>query len=306
MLSYHTFFKKNFMIQLIALVLLQISLFFRFYAVLRISSTHIVEVVSRWKSVYDGSGVAILGVCIGLVLYLGICLGTNRLSLSRYGLNVAVWQIIFFVSAYLVQLPLQLKRNEWIAISVDIFPLVIWVSIFIAGLCGFIQTIKNDPHGNQGIHIEDSKMMTRKSCMYFGLPILLAIVAEGSCRALYFLASLEIVRQNTEQLSWISMAGNIMDGVFLHVSEWSLACLAVLLIYRKMKISTYLLGNILYFAILFMILPLIQYMLNTMFVNNVIFSVWISLITGVKIMIVGVAAFGIASLILKKGSHQRV
>ncbi|WP_195986272.1 hypothetical protein [Clostridium sp. D33t1_170424_F3] len=294
------------MIQSIVLVLLEISLGFRYYAVSRTSSTNIVEAAKSWKDVYDGSGIAILGICIVLVLYLGICLGTDRLTLGHYGLNVAIWQTIFLVSTYLLQLPLQLKNNEWIVIFVDVFPVIMWVSIFVAGLCGFIQTIRSRSFGAQVINTGDSKMRTKKNYIYFGLAALLAVLMEGSCRVLYFFANQEIVRQNMSQVFWASTAGNVMDGVFLNVSEWLLACLAVLLVYRRMKLSTYLLGNIMYFVILFVVLPVTQCMLNRMFVNNVIFSIWLSLIAGVKVILVGLAVFGIASLMLKRRSNQLV
>lgn len=306
MTSYNTFAKRNLMIQSIGLLLLEVSLWFRFYAASRISSTDIVEAANNWNGIYSGSGIAVLGICMVLVLYLGICLGTDHLTLGRYGLNVAIWQTILLVSAYFVQLFLALNHNEWIVISVDVFPVVMWASIFVAGLCGFVQTIRGKSFGAQGMNTGDSKMRTRKNYIYFGLAALLAVLMEGSCRVLYFFANQEIVRQTMSQASWASIAGNVMDGVFLNVSEWSLACLAVLLVSRRMKLFTYLLGNALYFAILFTVLPVIQCMFNRMFVNNVIFSIWLSLIAGVKIMLAGLAVFGIASLILKRRSGRTV
>ena len=104
--------------------------------------------------------------------------------------------------------------------------------------------------------------------------------------------------------SWASSAGTFLDGVFLALSKWLLAGLAVLLFYGRMRLSTYLEGNVLYFVILLMVLPAFQWMLNPMFVQNVVFSVGLSLVGGIEIVSAACLLYWIASFIQKKRRRE--
>ena len=109
-----------------------------------------------------------------------------------------------------------------------------------------------------------------------------------------------VSRQDMAFASWASSAGTFLDGLFLALSKWLLAGLAVLLFYGRMRLSTYLAGNVLYFAVLFMVLPTLQWLLDPMFVQNVVFSVGLSLVGGIEIVSVACLLYLIAAFMQEK------
>lgn len=109
-----------------------------------------------------------------------------------------------------------------------------------------------------------------------------------------------ISHQDMAFASWAFNAGTFLDGVFLALSKWLLACLAVLLFCGRMRLSTYLAGNVLYFVILFMVLPAFQWMLDPKFVQNILFSIKLSLTGSVEIVFVVCFLYLIAAFMQKK------
>lgn len=148
-------------------------------------------------------------------------------------------------------------------------------------------------------------LQEREKYGWFAAASLAGVLAEGACRVLYFMGNQAVIsHQDMAFASWASSAGTFLDGVFLALSKWLLAGLAVLLFYGRMRLSTYLEGNVLYFVILLMVLPAFQWMLNPMFVQNVVFSVGLSLVGGIEIVSAACLLYWIASFIQKKRRRE--
>ena len=99
--------------------------------------------------------------------------------------------------------------------------------------------------------------------------------------------------------------GHFWTACFWPCQNGWLAGLAVLLFYGRMRLSTYLEGNVLYFVILLMVLPAFQWMLNPMFVQNVVFSVGLSLVGGIEIVSAACLLYWIASFIQKEKEEEK-
>lgn len=303
---YDVFDRKNRLITAIAYILLEIALLFHFYVKWRVSQS-VNGSEDGWGNISYISPYLVLGISIAMVLCMGIRMITSWLSLHRYALNAAIWLGVFFLSTLLFQWIFGLSNNEGLGIFIQMAPTVLWTSIFIAGLNGFLNALKGGTKGDQ--QADQTNLSSGKDVFYekkrnylwFSLAALLAILAEGACRVLYFLANRAVVLNgDTDFFSWASRMGTVMDGVFLDVCKVTLACLAVLLFYREMKLSAYLLGNLLFYGELCIVLPVLQWTLNPMFVKNVFFSIGLSLIGTAKIIGITLLFYLIACLLQKR------
>lgn len=306
MLQYHTFYKKDRLIVIAAYILLEAVLLFHFYTIWHTMRT-VDGVGNGWLMMNPLSDFLVLGASVVMAGYFGVCLVAGWRTPRRYVFAMAVWAAVFLLSGSLFPFLFGLSSGENAGIFGQVIPIILWVIIFTVGLKGFLQMLRSSPDGisvEQQSEIPIQKAETyigKKIYLWFSLASFLAILAEGACRVLYFLANRAVtLNGGTDFFSWASRMGTVMDGVFLDICKVTLACLAVLLFYGKMKLSTYLLGNLLFYGELCIVLPALQWIINPMFVKNVFFSIGLSLIGTAKIMVITLLFYLIACLVQKR------
>ena len=269
------------------------------------SGTDFVRTDRLWS--FEASAkILVLGLSIAVIVYLGISLLKNRLSLRRYTLLAWSWFVVFFLFAGLFAILFRPSAGIGWSICIWAFPRMVWASILMAALGGFLQMAAGRQTAPaQGGSTRCRFLQEREKYGWFAAASLAGVLAEGACRVLYFMGNQAVIsHQDMAFASWASSAGTFLDGVFLALSKWLLAGLAVLLFYGRMRLSTYLEGNVLYFVILLMVLPAFQWMLNPMFVQNVVFSVGLSLVGGIEIVSAAWLLYWIASFIQKKRRRE--
>ncbi|WP_411655040.1 hypothetical protein [Anaeromassilibacillus sp. SJQ-1] len=246
--------------------------------------------------------ILVLGLSIAMIVYLGIYLLKNQLSLRRYTLLAWGWFVIFLLFAGLFAVVFPSSVGSGWSICIWAFPKMVWASILMAALGGFRQMAAGRQTAPpQGGSIRCLFLQERGKYGWFAAAALAGVLAEGACRIVYFMGNQAVIsRQDMAFFSWASNAGTFLDGLFLALSKWLLAGLAVLLFYGRMRLSTYLAGNALYFAILFMVLPTLQWLLDPMFVQNVVFSVGLSLVGGIEIVFAVCLLYLIAAFMQEK------
>ena len=265
------------------------------------SGTDFVRTDRLW-SFESSAKILALGLSVAVIVYLGLDLLKNQLSLRRYTLLAWGWFVIFLLFAGLFAVVFPSSAGSGWSFCIWAFPKMVWASIFLAALGGFLRMAAGRQTAPpQGGSTRCLFLQERGKYGWFAAAALVGVLAEGACRIVYFMGNQAVIsRQDMAFFSWASNAGTFLDGLFLALSKWLLAGLAVLLFYGRMRLSAYLAGNVLYFAILFMVLPTLQWLLDPMFVQNVVFSVGLSLVGGIEIVFAVCLLYLIAAFMQEK------
>ena len=102
------------------------------------SGTDFVRTDRLWS--FEASAkILVLGLSIAVIVYLGISLLKNRLSLRRYTLLAWSWFVVFFLFAGLFAILFRPSAGIGWSICIWAFPRMVWASILMAALGGFLQ-----------------------------------------------------------------------------------------------------------------------------------------------------------------------
>ena len=265
------------------------------------SGTDFVRTDRLW-SFESSAKILALGLSVAVIVYLGIDLLKNQLSLRRYTLLAWGWFVIFLLFAGLFAVVFPSSTGSGWSFCIWAFPKMVWASIFLAALGGLLRMAAGEANRAAARRFHTLPVFTGAGKIWVvcrRCPC--GSAGRGRLPDCLFHGNQAVVsRQDMAFASWASSAGTFLDGLFLALSKWLLAGLAVLLFYGRMRLSTYLAGNVLYFAVLFMVLPTLQWLLDPMFVQNVVFSVGLSLVGGIEIVSVACLLYLIAAFMQEK------
>ena len=160
------------------------------------SGTDFVRTDRLWS--FEASAkILVLGLSIAVIVYLGISLLKNRLSLRRYTLLAWSWFVVFFLFAGLFAIAFPgLSAGVWVESFVfGPIPRMVWASILMAALGGFLQMAagRQNRAGARRFHTLPVPTGAGRISGWFAAASLAGVLAEGACRVLYFMGNQAVI-----------------------------------------------------------------------------------------------------------------